>query len=383
VAAEVAAALSAPVAQVSIVSRAGQTMPGAVGLTGTHETDRMAPLEQSICQYVVQADAPLVVADLRTHPTLHDSFAARQGVVAYAGVPLHNRAGEPIGSLCVQDVHQRTWTQHEVQWLVRRAEAVSLQVQAYSVELRMAESAFAMARARSTSRAAQEAAATDVQESADRLRHHGLVARLAHDLTGVEDVEAVASAVSRYATEVLHASGAAILLLPPGAAPAVVRPAGSDDRPEPDWDEDALLDATSGAVRLELEYAEPAGDDDPATTADGARCTAAQLPLRIAGSGVQGCLLLQWGAGATAPGRTTLLALAELLAPTVEWALLEEQRQDLQARISGGHPPEPAGTRRPRAPASATATSQDPALESRPGERHPTPGAGHPARRPH
>ncbi len=301
---EVAQALHAPIAQVSIVSQAGQTMPGAAGLTSAADKDRTAPLAFSICQHVVRSGAPFVVNDLRGHPTLHDSPAvASLGVVAYAGVPLHNLAGQPVGALCAMDFRPRAWPEQQIAWLLERSAAVSLTLQSYSIELRMAESSFAMARARATCRAAHAASAALAESSGAAAHRDGLLARLADDLVGVEEIADLTRVVSRYATLSLHASAVAIVLespVPGGGGPVCI-----DGQPVPDWAREP------GGLRPAVE----------------------RLPLRISESGERGSLVLRWDAVASVPARSTLQALTELLAPTVEWVVLEKRRRALHSSI--------------------------------------------------
>lgn len=323
---EVAQALHAPIAQVSIVSQAGQTMPGAAGLTSAADKDRTAPLAFSICQHVVRAGAPLVVGDLRTHPTLHDSPATVSlGLISYAGVPLYNLAGQAVGALCVMDFRPRAWPDQQIAWLLERSLAVSTTLQSYSIELRMAESSFAMARVRASCRAAHESSAALAERAGAEAHRDGLLARLADDLVGVEEIAELVRVVVRYATNSLHASGVAILLEDAGSdggAPACI-----DGQPVPYW-------------------AEATSDERPAVR---------RLPLKISESGERGSLALRWDAVASVPSASTLQSLTALLAPTVEWVVLEQKRRALSPSIAGEVPP-PGGVaaeqptaRRPRA----------------------------------
>src|SRR5262249_23056658 len=61
---------------------------------------------------------PLVVPDARKHPLLHDNAAIGDGVIAYAGMPLHDDEGRPLGVFCAIDDQPRSWSEDELQ-LVR------------------------------------------------------------------------------------------------------------------------------------------------------------------------------------------------------------------------------------------------------------------------
>jgi GAF domain-containing protein len=112
-----ARALSAPVAQVNLITAAAQ-VPVAVAVAALADAEAWrAPvgLDRSYCQHVVDADAPLVVEDARVHPLVRDSAATREsGIVAYLSVPLRAPAGEPLGTVCVVDVRPRRWAPEDV-----------------------------------------------------------------------------------------------------------------------------------------------------------------------------------------------------------------------------------------------------------------------------
>lgn len=76
------------------------------------------PRTNAICARVVEADAPLVIADTRCDPELGPGAASvRSGAIAYVGVPLRDGAGEVLGSLCALERHPRAWTATEVSLL--------------------------------------------------------------------------------------------------------------------------------------------------------------------------------------------------------------------------------------------------------------------------
>lgn len=69
----------------------------------------------TFCTQVVRTHRPLVVADARTEARY--GTAARDGVLAYAGVPLVGRDGLPIGTLCVFDTVSRRFPDSSLEWL--------------------------------------------------------------------------------------------------------------------------------------------------------------------------------------------------------------------------------------------------------------------------
>ncbi|WP_433202233.1 GAF domain-containing protein [Dactylosporangium sp. CS-047395] len=125
-----ARALCVPVALLVLVERHRQVMPGAVGLPEPWQHRRETPLTHSVCQYVVGADAPLAFTDVRRDPVLHTSEAIRDlGVVAYAGVPVHDRDGHVLGALCAIDVAPRSWSAEDLALLARIAARCSRMLQ--------------------------------------------------------------------------------------------------------------------------------------------------------------------------------------------------------------------------------------------------------------
>ena len=107
--------VNAPVALVSLVDERRQFFKSAVGLGEPWRSSRETPLSHSFCKHVVAEATPLVVADARSHPVLHENAAvAELGVVAYLGMPLVTLQGQALGSFCVADVQPREWTKEDI-----------------------------------------------------------------------------------------------------------------------------------------------------------------------------------------------------------------------------------------------------------------------------
>lgn len=102
--------LRVPVALVSLVHPEEQIFPGASGLPEPAAWERRTPLTHSFCQHVVLSAKPLIVEDAREHELVADNAAIRDlGVIAYAGFPLTDGAGNVLGSLCAIDTVPRRW----------------------------------------------------------------------------------------------------------------------------------------------------------------------------------------------------------------------------------------------------------------------------------
>ena len=105
-----AALVGAPRAFVTLVTPDGQHLPGMVRHDDPDDTARETPLSDSLCQFAVATEEPLVVPDGRADPLVRDTEPVRSGDIgAYAGLPLRTAAGHVLGTLCVVDSDARSW----------------------------------------------------------------------------------------------------------------------------------------------------------------------------------------------------------------------------------------------------------------------------------
>lgn len=105
----------APTALVSLVDKDRQFFKSQVGLAEPWAGERQTRLSHSFCQWVVAGKESLVVDDATQHPVLKSNLAVRDlGVVAYAGMPIHGRSGQAIGSFCAIDSKRRAWSDEEL-----------------------------------------------------------------------------------------------------------------------------------------------------------------------------------------------------------------------------------------------------------------------------
>ena len=122
--------LKAPVSLITLVDADRQFFASAAGLPEPWASRRQTPLSYSFCQHVVTDGTPLVIADARVHPRVHENLAVRDlGVVAYAGVPLTLPNGATVGSLCAIDRVSRVWTADELQTLEDLAASVMSEIE--------------------------------------------------------------------------------------------------------------------------------------------------------------------------------------------------------------------------------------------------------------
>ncbi len=122
-------ALKVPVATISLVDTDRQFFKSAVGLAEPVRERRETPLSHSFCRHVVEAEAPLVVHDARNTPLVAGNPAIDElGVEAYLGVPIADRQGVVIGSLCAIDHTPRHWSEADLDVLVDVATMVQREI---------------------------------------------------------------------------------------------------------------------------------------------------------------------------------------------------------------------------------------------------------------
>lgn len=122
--------LGAPIALVSLVGDRRQHFPGLAGLTGWAAEERGTRLSHSFCQHVVARDAALMIYDARVDPlVMAQPTYADLGVVAYAGVPLRNAAGETLGAMCAIDTNPVRWTAAQLALLEDLAAAAMAEIE--------------------------------------------------------------------------------------------------------------------------------------------------------------------------------------------------------------------------------------------------------------
>jgi GAF domain-containing protein len=131
--AELQAEIGFPLLFVSIVRGARVGYRAQCGLpVGTTVHDRRR--EGTFCTHVVASDAPLLVPDAAAEPFFRGSSMVRDGVRAYAGVPLIARSGATpaglvLGTVCAMDVRPRPLGADLVRALERCAARVAAVVE--------------------------------------------------------------------------------------------------------------------------------------------------------------------------------------------------------------------------------------------------------------
>jgi PAS domain S-box-containing protein len=121
--------LGTRVAMVTLIDADRQKFASACGLPPALDEKRESPLTYSICRYVVEDDAPLIIADTSADERLRDNPAVTVlGAAAYAGFPLRAPNGRVLGSFCVVDSKTRDWTTDELATIADLAGAAESEI---------------------------------------------------------------------------------------------------------------------------------------------------------------------------------------------------------------------------------------------------------------
>jgi CheY-like chemotaxis protein len=110
--------MGVPVSLATFVGTDRQFFKAETGLEGKWKERRGTPLSHSFCQWVVSSRQPVVIDDSKRHRVLRSNAAVDDlGVVAYAGVPIMGKGGQPLGSMCAIDHVTRSWSPADVETL--------------------------------------------------------------------------------------------------------------------------------------------------------------------------------------------------------------------------------------------------------------------------
>lgn len=122
--------LDVPVCLVTLVDDHRQFFAAQSGSPEQLQRDRQTPLSHSLCQFVVEDQADLVIEDTRELARTRDNGAVTDlDVVAYAGVPLATPDGVVYGSLCAIDFQPREWSHDDLATLHALGEAVASEIE--------------------------------------------------------------------------------------------------------------------------------------------------------------------------------------------------------------------------------------------------------------
>lgn len=117
----IARLINAPMSSVTLITDDRQILAASIGMS-----ERETPLSRSYCKHPATTGRELVVDDATAHPLLAGSEATtRDGLRAYAGVPIEGADGQIVGAVCAVDRVPRSWSAEEVGTLRLAAQLVS------------------------------------------------------------------------------------------------------------------------------------------------------------------------------------------------------------------------------------------------------------------
>jgi GAF domain-containing protein len=116
---ELAAQTGASTAAVTLVLADTVIYVASFGLPGFLDTAGGVPAEWAPCADVVTRDAAVLVSDTHANAAVrqYNPVVALLGVRSYAGVPLRNATGIPVGTLCVVDRAPHAFTPQTIELL--------------------------------------------------------------------------------------------------------------------------------------------------------------------------------------------------------------------------------------------------------------------------
>ena len=138
-----------PMALISLVDAERQWFKARIGLP-FEET----PRSDSFCSHVVSAGRPMVVTDASQDARFASSALVRGSlhVRFYAGAPIYEPDGNPIGAVCVMDVRPREVSSGQLEALTHLANTVSRAIARRAIDLGAHQRSHAASRMREVER---------------------------------------------------------------------------------------------------------------------------------------------------------------------------------------------------------------------------------------
>ncbi|WP_161952620.1 ATP-binding protein [Actinoplanes sp. TFC3] len=112
--------LDAPMAMITLLGRDAEQLLGRFGLPPELPEQQDLTLDYSLCKFVVSANRPISVADLRSSDDVQlceHLLVRAYDITAFLSVPLRDGNGRPLGSVTVLDTKPREWTERDTEVL--------------------------------------------------------------------------------------------------------------------------------------------------------------------------------------------------------------------------------------------------------------------------
>lgn len=112
-------------------------------LTSSGPADADLARESSLCTYVLQDKAPLLISDVTASTRFRDCglYVAERPVRSYLGLPLFDREGALVATLCVFDVQPRQWRDEDQRALSQLAAWAEIELCHDQVQQQLAQGA--------------------------------------------------------------------------------------------------------------------------------------------------------------------------------------------------------------------------------------------------
>ena len=211
-------ALDVRAAVVSLVSAAGQVIPGA---GGRWNAGRSLPHPWPLCSEVVRTGRPLLVDDVRNWTAPAGEFGpVVSWLRSYAGVPLTDETGRVVGAVSGLVDRPRRWLQQDVEVLEETArlcrDLVGLRTAQIALEQSVAEASWA----REQARAAAVRSKNDLARARAEHGRHQMVSAVADALAEVAGITTDAAEICAVVETVLarHVGVAAVRWVVTGEA---------------------------------------------------------------------------------------------------------------------------------------------------------------------
>ncbi|GIE44052.1 ATP-binding protein [Actinoplanes lobatus] len=114
---------NAPIAMISLLGDAEEELIGRYGVPGWSAPDRHGARRHTLCAHVVCGNQVLAVDELLAGEVASDDpLLVDGGIRAFAGAPLRDEDGRPLGAVSVADTVARAWSPDELAVLAEVAE---------------------------------------------------------------------------------------------------------------------------------------------------------------------------------------------------------------------------------------------------------------------
>ncbi len=122
--------VAAPAAFLSLVDSSSDFFKSFFGFVELLPAGRRISGE-TFCHYALMNEGVLAINDAREDPTFRDVPTVKShNIIAYLGVPLITRFGQPLGAFCVVDFKPRSWTGSDITTVLLCARAAMREIEA-------------------------------------------------------------------------------------------------------------------------------------------------------------------------------------------------------------------------------------------------------------